>query len=130
MSTDPSGSIKEKAPVLMTIHDLFAAKFAALWADVEVMRNSAVRRTDEGARVRDPAMLERAIKFQSELMVLSIETMKEVADLTVSTNLWQAVVDEVAAESPDCALRVMRRLQRLSDERKASDAAKAPRAGQ
>jgi len=60
-------------PGAMTIQDLFKARFAALWADVEAMRNSALRRTDEGARARDPAMLERAIRFQSELMVLSIE---------------------------------------------------------
>lgn len=114
----------------MTIHDLFAAKFAALWVDVETMRNSALRRTDEGVRVRDPAMLERAIKFQSELMVLSIETMKEVADLELRTNFWQAVVDEVAAESPDCVLRILYRLKRLSDKHKATEAAKAPRAAQ
>ena len=112
------------------IHDLFMAKFAALWADVEAMRNSALRRTDEGARVRDPAMLARAVKFQSELMVLSIETMKEVAALTLTTNFSQAIVDEVAAESPDCALRIMWRLKRLSDEHKASDPARTPRARQ
>jgi hypothetical protein len=111
----------------MTIHDLFAAKFSALWVDVETMRKSALRQTPEGARVRDPAMLERAIKFQSELMVLSIETMKEVAALTLTTNFSQAIVDEVGAESPDCALRIMYRLKRLTDEHKASDAAKAPR---
>ncbi len=57
-------------------------------------------------------MLERAIKFQSELMVLSIETMKEVADLTLRRNFSQA------------------RLKRLSDEYKASDTARAPGAGE
>ncbi len=114
----------------MTIQDLFKAKFATLWADVEALRNSALRRTDEGARARDPAMLERAIKFQSELMVLSIETMKEVADLTLRRNFSQAVVDEVAAESPDCAQRIVYRLKRLSDEYKASDTARAPGAGE
>ena len=113
----------------MTIQDLFKAKFAALWADVDTVRNSALRQTDEGARVRDPAMLERAIKFQSELMVLSIETMKEVADLTLTANLSQAIIDEVAAESPDCARRIMWRLKRLNDEHKAADKARAQRAG-
>ncbi len=56
--------------------------------------------------------------------------MKEVADLTLRTNFSQAIVDEVAAESPDCAQRIMWRLKRLSDEYKASDTARAPGAGE
>jgi len=88
--------------------------FSELFGDVERLRWSAM---DKDGRIIDPAVFVRAIKARIELLDATLKAIDAVYDQRRTTAFYDAVVNEVAAASPETQAKIMCRLRKLNEER-------------
>jgi len=88
----------------------YLAALRSLYRDTMMLRTHALN-ADQS--VRNPAVLDRSIRTRLKLLAQAVRLERQIQDL-VCQNFFNAVVDEVAAEAPGAAHRIIERLRRLS----------------
>jgi hypothetical protein len=58
----------------------------------------------------------QSINIRDGLLNTALKATQTVHDLQRNQNFWDAVIEEIAAESPETARRIMVRLHRLNSE--------------
>ena len=85
-----------------------------LFADADLLRGCALAK--DGA-VRNPMIFAQSIALRERLVSSALKTLEAVYDLRYAEQFFMAVTDEVAAESPTTAGRIIARLKVLNAER-------------
>lgn len=86
-------------------------------ADAQLMRNFAIRIDGDGNRkLRVPFALRDAHKMRCDLIRLALQHAEAAAGVERRARLHEAIIEEIAAESPEMAKRIIARLRRLSSE--------------
>ena len=116
-------ALHEIAPV---VSDPFPATQRALkfWkmmdeleADYQLMRNHAIGKDENGETVlKVPPALRDAHKMRCDLVRLAIEQASAAWSAERASTFYQAILEEIGAESPDCQRRIIERLHRLQGE--------------
>lgn len=90
-----------------------------LFADSELLRaySASVDPITKTVRIKSPAMFFNSIKMRRDLLETAIAALREVWDLKNMLDFYDAIVAEVALESPECAARIMTRLNELNQKR-------------
>jgi hypothetical protein len=88
----------------------FFTELNLLFRDARFLRDSAVRKDGDGERITNPRTFDRSISRRLEILATTIETQKQLWDLKTMEEFYNALVEEVAAESPECARRIQARL--------------------
>jgi hypothetical protein len=88
----------------------FFAELNLLFRDARFLRDSAVRKEGETEKITNPRTFDRSISRRLEILATTIETQKQLWDLKTMEEFYNALVEEVAAESPECARRIQARL--------------------
>ena len=113
----PSPEYIAKGGVQATANIDFMDAFAQLMGDATLLAEFSTKRNEDGSRnVKNPMFFAQSIKLRVELIGTQIRAMREVWDLQRMQNFFDAVVEEVAIESPACSRRIMERLDRLNAE--------------
>jgi hypothetical protein len=73
-----------------------------------------------------PERLEKAVKLRESYAAGIGHEDAEICNLDQSNAFWAAMTDEIAVESPECRLRILRRLHRLGKEYGKSNEVKMP----
>ena len=93
----------------------FAAELNHLYGDALMIREYATKKLEDGSEaIKNPVMFERQIMARAKLIDTAINTLREIWDLRTMQDAFAAVLEEVAAESPDCQRRILARLQALN----------------
>lgn len=90
-----------------------------LFADSDLLRAYAasVDPLTKTVRIKSPNYFFNSIKMRRDLLETAIAALREVWDLKNMLDFYDAIVDEVAQESPECAARIMTRLNELNQKR-------------
>jgi len=91
----------------------FLAELDGLLNDAKALRDWSVRCEGGMERVVNPRMLDRAIGRRLELLTTTMAVTKDLWDLRRMEAFYSSIVEEVAAEAPDCARRIQQRLADL-----------------
>jgi hypothetical protein len=65
--------------------------------------------------VRNPVVLDRTIGTRLKLLVQTVRLERQIQDLGRTQKFFNAIVDEIAAEAPTVAHRIIERLRRLNN---------------
>ena len=88
-----------------------------LEADYQLMRNHAIGKDANGATVlKVPPALRDAHRMRCDLIRLAIEQAGTAWSAERASTFYQAILEEIGAESPDCQRRIIERLHRLQGE--------------
>ncbi len=85
-----------------------------LYADAEMLRAYSLNSKGE---IRMPMWFSNSVNLRDSLIGKAIKAVREVWDLTRQMEFCDSVLDEIQAESPACAARIVARLERLNAER-------------
>jgi hypothetical protein len=86
----------------------FLDAYHCLWADARKLRSHALY-TD--GRVRSPAVLDRAIRIRLKLLKQGLDLERQIFSARAQRAFFEALVAEVAAESPELRSRLIARLR-------------------
>jgi hypothetical protein len=89
----------------------YLAQLRGLYRDANRLRAHALN-ADES--VRNPAALDRSIKIRLKLLSKGVRLEQQIRELVRMQNFFDAVIDEIAAEAPGTARRVVDRLRGLN----------------
>ncbi|MEY8688481.1 MAG: hypothetical protein AB9M53_01200 [Leptothrix sp. (in: b-proteobacteria)] len=96
----------------------FAVEIHKLYADAMLLRAYTVKTGDDGVEtIKNPVLFERQISRRTSLLETTLRTMQEMWDLRTMQGFYEAIIEEVAQESPECQKRILERLQKLNQER-------------
>lgn len=90
----------------------FLGKLDQLYEDSEKLRMFSVR--DD--RIVSPKFFAQSINIRRSLLETALKAMSEVWDLRQMQNFYDTVLEEISKESPECAARILDRLQSLNAE--------------
>jgi hypothetical protein len=79
--------------------------------DVEALRRYALN--PAGNRVTNPSVLGHAMRLEAHLVMRHERIMAELIELQLSAQAWEAVLAEIAAESPRAAKQIRQTLKDL-----------------
>ncbi len=91
----------------------FLSAYHGLWADATKLRIHALNR--EG-HVRNPAVLDRAIRIRLKLLSQGIELEARILSAGAQRAFYEALIAEIADESPELHRRLVNRLRDFSDQ--------------
>lgn len=92
----------------------FMRELERLYEDAEKLRTFAM--DEKTGRIKLPKYLAQSINLRNGLLQTTLKAMQEVWDLRRMTEFYDAVINAVAEESPECAGRIMERLKKLNAE--------------
>lgn len=92
------------------------ARWETLWQDCEMVRSYAVKTTDSGESIRLLKAFCQSISMRGHILRSLMEALGQLWSIRRMQDFHDAVVDEVAKESPECAARILARLSALSDD--------------
>lgn len=81
--------------------------------DAMKMRAFAVKEDDS---IKNPMLFDRSMERRERFVNVALNAMREVWELRRIEQFMDVIVDEVAQESPECAHRIMRRLQAANEQ--------------
>lgn len=88
-----------------------------LEVDCQLMRDFALGKDENGkTKIKVPTALRDAHKMRCDLIRLLIQQADTVWSAERAATFYQAIMEEIAAESHDCQRRIMERLQRMQGE--------------
>jgi hypothetical protein len=90
----------------------YLAAYRQLFADVILLRHSAL---NADGSVRLPTIFDRSIKTRLALIVRAAKLMNQIYSLRNVQMFFDALILEIASESPDLQRRLLARLQQLGD---------------
>lgn len=112
----PEALIADPVPATRRALD-FWAMLDELEHDARLMREFALARAADGAmKVRVPFALRDAHRMRCDLIRLALQQAGVAWSAERAAKFYQAVVDEIGAESPDCQRRIMKRLHHVQGE--------------
>jgi hypothetical protein len=85
-----------------------------LFDDADRLRTFSL--SPDGKGVRNPLYFVQSASLAEKLINTALRAWREVYDLQRTQDFYNAIIEEIAAESPDCAKRIMGRLARLDAE--------------
>lgn len=95
----------------------FWAMLDELEHDARLMRNFALARAADGAvKVKVPFALRDAHRMRCDLIRLALQQADVAWSAERAAKFYQAVVDEIGAESPECQRRIIERLRLVQGE--------------
>lgn len=117
----PSPAYIAEKPVEARRNIDFMTRLEDLYADAEMLRAYAVTKGydvegNEITKIKVPTYFAQSIKLRSDLLDNAVRTIQQVYDLKRQQAFYDAILDEIAAESPDVARRITERLARLNNE--------------
>lgn len=117
----PSPAYLAEKPVEARRNIDFMTRLEDLYHDAELLRAYAVVKgydTDgnEVSKIKMPTFFAQSIKLRADLLDNAVRTIQQVYDLRRQQAFYDAILDEIAAESPDVAHRITERLARLNNE--------------
>jgi hypothetical protein len=89
----------------------YLAALRILYHDANMLRAHALN-VDQS--VRNPAVLDRSIRTRLKLLSQAVRLERQIQDLVCVQNFFDAIVDEIAAEAPMAAHRIIGRLRNLN----------------
>ena len=96
----------------------FIAALGDLYQDAEQLREFATFDPKEGEtgrrKIKNPVLFDSSIKRRLDLISGAIKVMQEIYDLQRMREFYDLIVEEIAAESPEAARRIMVRLAALN----------------
>lgn len=97
----------------------FMARFEELYQDAEALKLYAAKVDETGkvVGIRVPTFWKDSISLRSGLLERWIQAMNLMFDAKHMQALYDAIVDEISAENPEVAQRIMSRLAALNEER-------------
>jgi hypothetical protein len=90
------------------------ARFNGMWSDLDHIRRHALNNAGE---IVDPELFTNSIEVGIKLVGAAIKTVNAVYDQRQMIGFFDSIVDEVAAENPETAGRIIARLRKLDEER-------------
>ncbi len=85
--------------------------------DAKMMRDYALSKSADGkVRLRIPPVLRDAHKMRVDLMRLALQQAEVAWSAERAGTFYQAIIDEIGAESPACQKRILERLKRVQGE--------------
>lgn len=116
--TVPQPEALVTAPVPATRRALdFWAMLDELEHDARLMRDFALNRGADGAlKVRVPFALRDAHRMRCDLIRLALAQAETAWSVERTQNFFDAVIDAVGTESPECQRRIMERLRAMQGE--------------
>ncbi len=85
--------------------------------DAELMRQYAITKgTDGKVKLRVPPALRDAHRMRCDLIRLALQQAEVAWSAERAATFYQAIIDEIGTESPECQRRIMERLQRVQGE--------------
>lgn len=99
----------------------FMSRLEFLYDDAEKLRNWAVKQTEnadgtQGEAIKNPTFFAQSIKLRSDLLENAVKTVQQFYNLQRMQRFYDTVLEEIAAESPEMAKRIIERLERLDAE--------------
>lgn len=101
----------------------FLAAVGEIWADAQLLRDHAVKRSEETGEVsiKNPMMFARSIGSRIEVMETALKVMQEIWDLRHMQSFYDEIVaiivDEIGPAHPEIQRRILERLQALNSRR-------------
>lgn len=92
----------------------FMQRLESLYEDAETLRKFSV--DDKTGRVKLPKYLTQSVSLRQKLLETALKAMQEVWDLRRMQAFYDSVLEEIAKESPEVAMRIMERLKKLNSE--------------
>jgi hypothetical protein len=99
----------------------FLAAFHSLFADAMALRAHAL---DRDGRVRKPDVFDRAMKMRLKLIGQGVKLTQQILDARAQQTFYDALIGEIAAESPEVQRRLITRLRafnHVSDPRRTEE---------
>ena len=93
-------------------HFGYMRAYMELFADVDALRACAL--TADGV-IKKPAVFDRALRTRLKVLVAALRYERQVYDLRRVQSFVDALMEEIAIESPDLQRRLVARLRRQSD---------------
>jgi hypothetical protein len=91
-------------------------RFEELHADALLLREFATSPAENGSRkIRNPMFFHLSIKVRDDLLNTALKAAQAVYDLQRMQQFYDLIVEEIARENPECAQRIMERLQALNE---------------
>ncbi len=85
--------------------------------DTQLMREFALTKGADGkVKLRVPPALRDAHRMRCDLIRLALQQAEVAWSTERAATLYQTIIDEIGAESPECQRRIMERLQRVQGE--------------
>ena len=126
LSSEVRGEIPALHEIAPAVSDPFQATQRALkfWkmmdeieADCQLMRDFAITKNANGETVlKVPPALRDAHKMRCDLLRLLIQQADTACSAERASTFYQAILEEIGAESPECQRRIIERLHRLQGE--------------
>jgi hypothetical protein len=91
----------------------FLGAYYALWADAVKLRTHSLH---NNGNVRDPGLLDRSIRVRLKLLRQGLELEARIFSAGAQRAFYEALISEVATESPALHKRLASRLRRFSSE--------------
>lgn len=92
----------------------FLQRLESLYADAEILRRFSM--DEKTGRIKLPKYLTQSVSLRQKLLETALKAMQEVWDLRRMQAFYDAVLEEIAQESPETAMRIMERLKKLNSE--------------
>jgi hypothetical protein len=89
------------------------AVIEGLLVDANKMRAFSVKENDD---IKNPIWFDRSMERREKFVNTAINAMREVWELSRIERMFDVLVEEVSQESPDTALRIMKRFQAANEE--------------
>lgn len=99
----------------------FMSRLEGLYEDAELLRAYAVAKGydvdgNEVLKIKIPTFFAQSIKLRSDLLENGVRTIQQVYDLRRMQQFHDMIIEAIAEESPECALKITERLARLNSE--------------
>lgn len=91
----------------------FMQRLESLYEDAETLRKFSM---DQSGRIKLPKYLTQSVSLRQKLLETALKAMQEVWDLRRMQAFYDSVLEEIAKESPEVAMRIMERLKKLNSE--------------
>lgn len=112
----PEALVADPVPATRRALD-FWAMLDELEHDARLMRNFALARGADGTvKVRVPFALRDAHRMRCDLIRLALAQAETAWNVERAQNFFDAVIDAVGADSPECQRRIMERLRAMQGE--------------
>ena len=95
----------------------FLAEYHELRNDAILLREFSTKQDEYGTvRIKIPTFFIKSAEMRQSLLETAIRATKEVWDLKMMARFYDAILEEIAAESPEVAQRITDRLAKLNAE--------------
>lgn len=94
----------------------FAAELPRLYSDANMLREYSIVIENGAERIKNPNTFDRSIERRARILETGIKTLEHIWDLRMMKRFYDAIVEEISKESPECQQRIMARLAALNAE--------------